>query len=156
MQPRNIYMRSILFSAILIPYACFASADIRERYLNAVEDFSTCGVALMPWGTNAWQYDEAERPYVEQAKINQSKMESEIDEKFYTEANLQKLFVDLIDNFYKETSELTAQLKKLPSDDHDLIWGRLFNLEKEAVFVREKLASDFRLHAEIIRMCSSG
>ena len=156
MQPRNIYMRSILFLAILLPYACFASADIRERYVNAVEDFSTCGVALMPWGTNAWQYDEAERPYVEQAKINQSKMESEIDEKFYTEANLQKLFVDLIDNFYKETSELTAQLKKLPSDDHDLIWDRLFNLEKEAVFVREKLASDFRLHAEIIRMCSSG
>jgi hypothetical protein len=110
----------------------------------------------MPWGTNAWQYDEAERPYVDQAKINQRKMESEIDAKFYTEANLQKLFVDLIDNFYKETSELTAQLKKLPSDDHDLIWGRLFKLEKEAVFVREKLASDFRLHAEIIRMCSSG
>ena len=89
-------------------------------------------------------------------KESYQRYDSEIDKKFYTEANLQKLFVDLIDNFYKETSELTAQLKKLPSDDHDLIWGRLFNLEKEAVFVREKLASDFRLHAEIIRMCSSG
>ena len=156
MQPRIIYMRSIFFSVILIPYVCFASADIRERYVAAVEDFSTCGVALMPWGTNAWQYDEAERPYVEQAKINQSKMESEIDEKFYTDANLQKLFIDLIDNFYKKTSALTAELKKLPSEDHDLIWGRLFSLEKEAVFMRKKLASDFRLHAEIIRMCSSG
>ena len=102
MQPRNIYMRSILFSAILLPYACFASADIRERYVNAVEDFSTCGVALMPWGTNAWQYDEAERPYVEQAKINQSKMESEIDESFTQKLTYRNCLLILLITFIKK------------------------------------------------------
>ncbi len=98
--------------------------------------------------------DEAERMYVEQAIINQDKMKSEINESFYTEANLQKLFVDLTDEFYRETSDLTKQIQNLSLDDHEFIWRGLFDLEKEARLVREKLASDFRLHAEIIKMCA--
>ena len=109
----------------------------------------------MPWGNSKWRPDEAEKLYVEQARINQDRMRSEIDKNFYTEANLQKLFVDLTDEFYQETSDLTKQIQTLASDDHDLIWRRLFDLEKEARLVREKLASDFRLHAEIIKMCSN-
>jgi len=138
-----------------IPYVCFASADIRERYISAVKDFSTCGVALMPWGSSEWRPDQAEKIYVEQARINQDKMRSEIDKNFYTEANLQKLFVDLTDEFYQKTSGLTKQIQALAMDDHDLIWRSLFDLEKEARLIREKLASDFRLHAEIIKMCST-
>ena len=138
-----------------IPYVCFADPDIRERYISAVTDFSTCGVALMPWGSNEWRPDEAEKIYVEQARINQQKMRSEIDKNFYTEANLQKLFVDLTDEFYQKTSGLSKQIQALAMKDHDLIWRRLFDLEKEARLVREKLASDFRLHAEIIKMCST-
>ena len=138
-----------------IPYVCFASPDIRERYISAVADFSTCGVALMPWGSSEWRPDEVEKIYVEQARINQQKMRSEIDKNFYTEANLQKLFVDLTDEFYQKTSGLSEQIQALSTNDHDLIWRRLFDLEKEARLVREKLASDFRLHAEIIKMCST-
>ena len=50
-----------------------------------------CGNALMPWGGKSWQPDEAEKPFVLQAKLNRSKMQSEIDDGFYTEANLEKL-----------------------------------------------------------------
>ena len=80
-------------------------------------------------------------------------MKSEIDEEFYTEANLEKLFVNLTTNFYEETADITAELKKLPPEDHSAIWKSLFTLEKEARLVREKLVSDFHLHAEIIKMC---
>ena len=148
-------MRLILYILAFVPHVCFASTDIRERYISAVEDFSTCGLALMPWGNSKWRPDEAEKLYVEQARINQDRMRSEIDKNFYTEANLQKLFVDLTDEFYQKTSDLTKQIQALATDDHDLIWRRLFDLEKEARLVREKLASDFRLHAEIIKMCSN-
>ena len=147
-------MRLILCILAFVPHVCFASTDIREKYISAVEDFSTCGLALMPWGDSKWRPDEAEKMYVEQAIINQDKMKSEINESFYTEANLQKLFVDLTNEFYRETSDLTKQIQTLASDDHDLIWRRLFDLEREARLVREKLASDFRLHAEIIKMCA--
>ena len=108
----------------------------------------------MPWGNKAWQPDEVERPYVLQAKANQTKMKSEIDEEFYNEANLQKIFLKLTNNFYNETAELTAQLKQLPPQEHSIIWNNLFRVEKEARLVREKLISDFELHAEIIKMCS--
>jgi hypothetical protein len=148
-------MRPLLLILFFIPNVCLASNDVREVYVRAVEDFSTCGNALMPWGNSGLQPDKAERPYVKQSKINQNKMKSEIDEEFYTEANLEKLFVELTDNFYKETAEINAQLKKLPYDDHVVIWSSLFELEKEARLIREELASDFRLHAEIIKMCST-
>ena len=148
-------MRLMICILAFIPYVCFASPDIRERYISAVADFSTCGVALMPWGSSEWRPDEVEKIYVEQARINQQKMRSEIDKNFYTEANLQKLFVDLTDEFYQKTSGLSKQIQALSTNDHDLIWRRLFDLEKEARLVREKLASDFRLHAEIIKMCSA-
>ena len=148
-------MRLILCILAFVPHVCFASTDIREKYISAVEDFSTCGLALMPWGDSKWRPDEAEKMYVEQAIINQDKMKSEINESFYTEANLQKLFVDLTDEFYRETSDLTKEIQNLSSDDHEFIWRGLFDLEKEARLVREKLASDFRLHAEIIKMCAN-
>ena len=147
-------MKKLLIILIFAADVCFASTEAREHYVKAVGDFSTCGNALMPWGTNGWQPDKAERPYVEQARINQKKMKSEIDEKFYTQANLEKLFVTLTTNFYKETAEFTAELNRLPSKDHSEIWISLFELEKEARLVRKKLASDFHLHAEIIKMCS--
>ena len=148
-------MRLILCILAFVPHVCFASTDIRQKYISAVEDFSTCGLALMPWGDGKWRPDEAERMYVEQVIINQDKMKSEINESFYTEANLQKLFVDLTDEFYRETSDLTKQIQNLSLDDHEFIWRGLFDLEKEARLVREKLASDFRLHAEIIKMCAN-
>ena len=148
-------MRLILCILAFVPHVCFASTDIRQKYISAVEDFSTCGLALMPWGDGKWRPDEAEKMYVEQAIINQDKMKSEINESFYTEANLQKLFVDLTDEFYRETSDLTKQIQNLSLDDHEFIWRGLFDLEKEARLVREKLASDFRLHAEIIKMCAN-
>jgi len=148
-------MRQLLLILFFIPNVCLAGTDVREVYVRAVEDFSTCGNALMPWGNSAWQPDEAEKPYVEQAKLNQNKMKSEIDEEFYTAANLQELFVALTANFHEETADITAELKKLPSEDHSVIWKSLFELEKEARLVRKKLASDFRLHAEIIKMCST-
>ena len=148
-------MRLILYILAFVPHVCFASTDIRQKYISAVEDFSTCGLALMPWGDGKWRPDEAERMYVEQVIINQDKMKSEINESFYTEANLQKLFVDLTDEFYRETSDLTKEIQNLSSDDHEFIWRGLFDLEKEARLVREKLASDFRLHAEIIKMCAN-
>ncbi|MAT87785.1 MAG: hypothetical protein CL532_04470 [Aestuariivita sp.] len=148
-------MRQLLLILFFIPNISLADTDVRELYVRAVEDFSTCGNALMPWGNSTWQPDEAERPYVEQAKINQNKMKSEVDEDFYSKANLEKLFVALTANFHEETAVITAELKKLPSEDHSVIWLSLFELEKEARLVREKLASDFRLHAEIIKMCST-
>ena len=82
-------------------------------------------------------------------------MQSEIDDGFYTEANLEKLFVTLTSDFYEKTADITAQLKKLPAEEHSVIWSSLFEIEKDARLIREKLASDFRLHAEIIRMCSN-
>lgn len=148
-------MRQLLLILFFIPNISLADTDVRELYVRAVEDFSTCGNALMPWGNSTWQPDEAERPYVEQAKINQNKMKSEVDEDFYSKANLEKLFVALTANFHEETADITAELKKLPSEDHSVIWKSLFELEKEARLVRKKLASDFRLHAEIIKMCST-
>ena len=148
-------MRLMIFILAFIPSVCFANTDIREMYIRAVEDFSTCGVALMPWGSSEWRPDEAEKLYVEKARVNQDRMRSEIDKNFYTEANLQKLFVELTDEFYQETSDLTKQIQALATDDHDLIWRRLFDLEKGARLIRNKLASDFRLHAEIIKMCSN-
>ena len=146
-------MKKLLLILIFASNVCFASTEAKKHYVKAVGDFSTCGNALMPWGTNGWQPDEAERPYVEQARINQKKMKSEIDEDFYTQANLEKLFVTLTTNFYKETAEFTAELNRLPSKYHAEIWNSLFELEKEARLVRKKLASDFHLHAEIIKMC---
>ena len=108
----------------------------------------------MPWGNKAWQPDEVEAPYVSQAKINRTKMQSEIDADFYSEANLQKLFVTLTNDFYEKTSDITASLKKIPAEDHSVIWNSLFEIEQDARLIRDKLASDFRLHAEIIKVCS--
>ena len=82
-------------------------------------------------------------------------MQSEIDDGFYTEANLEKLFVSLTSDFYERTADITARLKRLPAEDHSVIWTSLFEIEKDARLIREKLASDFRLHAEIIKMCSN-
>ena len=80
-------------------------------------------------------------------------MQAEIDEEFYTEANLERLFVALTNGFYEKTTDIKARLNKLPADDHSIIWDNLFEIEKDARLIREKLASDFRLHAEIIQMC---
>ena len=148
-------MRRLFLIFIVLPNFCFASIDVRMLYINAVADFSTCGNALMPWGGKSWQPDEVEQPYVLQAKLNRSKMQSEIDKRFYTEGNLEKLFVALTSDFYEKTSDITARLKKLPAEDHSVIWSSLFEIEKDARLIREKLASDFRLHAEIIKMCSN-
>ena len=101
MKQRINDMRLILVIISIFPYVCLASTDIREQYISAVEDFSTCGLALMPWGNSKWRPDEAEKLYVERAKINRDKMKSEIDESFYTEANLQTLFIDLTNEFYR-------------------------------------------------------
>mgnify|MGYP001468588570 FL=1 len=108
----------------------------------------------MPWGNSAWAPDNAEKPYVEQAKLNQMKMKSDIDAEFYTEANLERIFVSLTSKFFEDTADMVAQLKLLPSDVHEEIWRELFELEKEARLVREKLQSDFKLHAEIIKFCA--
>ena len=148
-------MRQLLFMCVLVPNLCIASIDVRTLYIEAVAEFSTCGNAIMPWGGKNWQPDETEKPYVLQAKLNRSKMQSEIDDGFYTEANLEKLFVSLTNDFYEKTADITARLKKLPAADHSVIWSRLFEIEKDARLIREKLASDFRLHAEIIKMCSN-
>ena len=149
-------MKLMLFLLFVIPSACLANSDIRETYIKAVKDFSLCGNALMPWGDSAWRPDEVEKLYVDQAKLNQIKMKAEIDEEFYTEANLSKLFVDLTANFYAKTADITAQLKQLPSDDHAMIWSSLFELEKEARLVRDELMIDFHFHAEIIKFCAAG
>ena len=148
-------MKTLIILLFIFPGACLSSGDVRELYINAVKDFSPCGNALMPWGDSEWQPDEMERPYVEQARINQIKMESMIDEKFYTDLNLKKLFADLTNNFYSETADITAQLKQLPADDHALIWNNLFELEKEARLLRSKLMRDFRLHADLIKKCAT-
>ena len=139
-----------------LPNFCFAGVDARMLYIKAVEDFSTCGNALMPWGGNGWRPDEVEKPYVLQAKINRTKMQTEIDEAFYAEANLEELYVALTNDFYKKTADITATLKKLPAEDHSMIWNNLFEIEKDARLIRNKLVSDFRLHAEIIKMCANG
>ena len=84
-------MRLIIYIIAFVPHVCFASTDIRERYISAVEDFSTCGLALMPWGNSKWRPDEAEELYVEQARINQDRMRSEIDKKFLHGSKLTKI-----------------------------------------------------------------
>ena len=147
-------MRQLLFICVILPNFCFAGIDARMSYIKAVEDFSTCGNALMPWGGNGWRPDEVEKPYVLQAKINREKMQTEIDAGFYTEANLEELFVALTNNFYKQTADITATLKKLPAEEHSIIWSNLFEIEKDARLIRKKLVSDYRLHAEIIKTCS--
>ena len=149
-------MRQLLFICVILPNFCFAGVDPRMLYIDAVKDFSTCGNALMPWGGNGWRPDEVEQPYVLQAKINRTKMQTEIDEAFYAEANLEELFVALTNDFYKKTADITATLKKLPAEDHSMIWNNLFEIEKDARLIRNKLVSDFRLHAEIIKMCANG
>tara|TARA_Y200000002_G_scaffold163060_1_gene134622 strand:+ start:106 stop:567 length:462 start_codon:yes stop_codon:yes gene_type:complete len=149
-------MKSLIFLLFIIPSASLASSDIRETYIKAVKDFSLCGNALMPWGDSTWRPDEIEKPYVEQSKLNQIKMKAEIDDKFYTEGILSKLFADLTANFYAETADITAQLEQLPSEDHAMIWSSLFELEKEARLIREELMIDFHLHAEIIKFCATG
>ena len=147
-------MRQLLFICVILPNFCFAGIDARMSYIKAVEEFSTCGNALMPWGGNGWRPDEVEKPYVLQAKINRAKMQTEIDAGFYTEANLQELFVALTNNFYEKTADVKEILRKLPAEDHYIIWNNLFEIEKDARLIRKKLASDFRLHAEIIKTCS--
>ena len=149
-------MRQLLFICVILPNFCFAGVDARMLYIKAVEDFSTWGNALMPWGGNGWRPDEVEKPYVLQAKINRTKMQTEIDEAFYAEANLEELYVALTNDFYKKTADITATLKKLPAEDHSMIWNNLFEIEKDARLIRNKLVSDFRLHAEIIKMCANG
>ena len=148
-------MKKLFLICILIPNLCFANIDVRTLYIKAVAEFSTCGNAIMPWGGKSWQPDEVEKPYVLQARLNRSKMQSEIDDGFYTEANLEKLFVALTSDFYEKTADITAELKKLPAEDHSVIWNSLFEIEKDARLIREKLAADFRLHAEIIKVCSN-
>ena len=147
-------MRQLFLLVVIMPNLCFASIDVRMLYIEAVADFSTCGNALMPWSGKGWQPDEAEKSYVLKAKTNRTKMQAEIDAGFYTEANLEKLFVTLTNDFYERTADITARLKKLPAEDHSVIWSKLFEIEKDARLIRDKLASDFRLHAEIIKMCS--
>jgi len=149
-------VRQLLFICVILPNFCFAGVDARMLYIKAVEGFSTCGNALMPWGGNGWRPDEAEKPYVLQAKINRTKMQTEIDEAFYAEANLEELYVALTNDFYKKTAYITASLKKLPAEDHSMIWNNLFEIDKDARLIRNKLVSDFRLHAEIIKMCADG
>ena len=83
-------------------------------------------------------------------------MKAKIDENFYTDAILSKLFADLAANFYAETVDITAQLKQLPPDDHAVICSSLFELEKGARLIREQLMIDFHLHAEIIKFCAAG
>ena len=148
-------MRQLLFICVILPNFCFAGIDARMSYIKAVEDFSTCGNALMPWGGNGWRPDEVEKPYVLQAKINRAKMQTEIDAGFDTEANLKELFVALTNNFYEKTADVKEILRKLPAEDHYIIWNNLFEIEKDAQLIRNKLASDFRLHAEIIKMCAN-
>ena len=104
-------MRQLLFICVILPNFCFAGIDARMSYIKAVEDFSTCGNALMPWGGNGWRPDEVEKPYVLQAKINRAKMQTEIDAGFYTEANLEELFVALTNNFYEKTADVKEILK---------------------------------------------
>ena len=147
-------MKQILLIYVILPSLCLAGVDARMLYIKAVADFSTCGNALMPWGADGWRPDEVEKPYVLQAKINREKMQTEIDVGFYTEANLQELFVALTNNFYEQTADITATLKRLSAEEHSIIWSNLFQIEKDARLIREKLASDFRLHAEIIKTCS--
>ena len=147
-------MRQLFLIAVIVPNLCFSGIDAKTLYIKAVADFSTCGNALMPWSGKGWQPDEAEKPYVLQAKANRTKMQAEIDPGFYTEANLEKIFVALTNDFYDRTADITATLKKLPVEDHSVIWSKLFEIEKDARLIRDKLASDFRLHAEIIKMCS--
>ena len=149
-------MKQLLLICMILPNLCFAGFEARMLYIKAVADFSTCGNALMPWGGDGWRPDEVEKPYVLQAKINREKMQTEIDAGFYTEANLEELFVALTNNFYKQTADITATLKKLPADEHSIIRSKLFEIEKDAQLIRNKLASDFRLHAEIIKMCANG
>ena len=76
-------MKRLFLICTIVPNLCFASIDVRMLYIKAVADFSTCGNALMPWGGKGWQPDEVEKSYVLQAKLNRSKMQSEIDERFY-------------------------------------------------------------------------
>ena len=147
-------MKQLLLICMILPNLCFAGFDARMLYIKAVADFSTCGNALMPWGGDGWRPDEVEKPYVLQAKINREKMQTEIDAGFYTEANLEELFVALTNNFYKQTADITATLKKLPAEEHSIIWSNLFEIEKDARLIRKKLVSDYRLHAEIIKTCS--
>ena len=145
-------MRQLLFICVILPNFCFAGIDARMSYIKAVEDFSTCGNALMPWGGNGWRPDEVEKPYVLQAKINRAKMQTEIDAGFYTEANLEELFVALTNNFYEKTADVKEILRKLPAEDHYIIWNNLFEIEKDAQLIRNKLASDFRLHLSLIHI----
>ena len=147
-------MKQLLLMCVILPNLCFAGVDARMLYIKAVADFSTCGNALMPWGVDDWRPDEVEKPYVLQAKINRAKMQTEIDGVFYTEANLKELFVALTNNFYEQTADIIATLKRLPAEEHSIVWSNLFEIEKDARLIREKLASDFRLHAEIIKTCS--
>ena len=149
-------MKQLLLIYVILPNLCFAGVDARMLYIKAVADFSACGNALMPWGGDGWRPDEVEKPYVLQAKINRTKMQTEIDEAFYAEANLEELYVALTNDFYKKTADITATLKKLPAEDHSMIWNNLFEIEKDARLIRNKLVSDFRLHAEIIKMCANG
>jgi len=149
-------LRLLLFICVILPNFCFAGDNARILYIKAVADFSTCGNALMPWSGTGWRPDEVENPYVLQAKINRAKMQTEIDAGFYTEANLEELFVALTNNFYENTADIMASLKKLPAEDHSIIWNNLFEIEKDARLIRNKLVSDFRLHAEIIKMCANG
>ncbi len=130
-------MRLLFLICTVVPNLCFASIDVRMLYIKAVADFSTCGNALMPWGGKSWQPDEVEQPYVLQAKTNRTKMQSEIDEGFFTEANLEKLFVALTNDFYEKTADITASLKKLPAEDHSVIWSSLFEIEKDARLIKK-------------------
>ena len=75
-------MRQLFLILYIVPNLCFANTDARTLYIKAVAEFSTCGNALMPWGGKSWQPDEAEKPFVLRAKLNRSKMQSEIDDEF--------------------------------------------------------------------------
>ena len=123
-------MKRLVLLCIVLPNLCFASIDVRMLYIKAVADFSTCGNALMPWGGKGWQPDEVEQPYVLQAKTNRTKMQAEIDKEFYTEANLEKLFVALTNDFYEKTTDITALLKKLPAEDHSKFGTTCLKLKK--------------------------
>ena len=148
-------MRIIFFISLIFPNLCLAESSLRDRYISAVKGFSLCGNALMPWGNDLWAPDDVEKPYVEQAKLNQIRMKNEIDSEFYTKVNLEALFTSLTTHFFEETADLVSRLKLLPSEQHIEIWNELFELEKDARLVREKLITDFKLHAEIIRNCAT-
>ena len=58
-------MRQLFLICVLVPNLCFASIDVRTMYIQAVEEFSTCGNAIMPWAGKSWKPDEKQQLLLE-------------------------------------------------------------------------------------------